>query len=70
MSGASSPEELLRRLSLTDQRPELTQTPQKKPRKGHPGLELSGNVISATFCVPYKIDYGSEGEWVSCGSCK
>ena len=66
-SGASSPEELLRRLSLTESRPKVTKHALPKSRKRYPGLELSGNVISATFCVPYKVDYGSEGEWVRLG---
>jgi trehalose 6-phosphate synthase/phosphatase len=70
VSGASSPEELLRRLSLTESRPKHTKHAPPKSRKRYPGLELSGNVISATFCVPYKIDHGSDGEWVRFGVCE
>lgn len=66
-AGASSPEELLRRLSLTEPRPQISKHAPPKSRKRYPGLELSGNVISATFCVPYKVNYGSRGEWVRLG---
>jgi trehalose 6-phosphate synthase/phosphatase len=60
----SSPElpptadEFLRRLSHPDN---------VDLRIAHDTLGLSGNIISATFCVPYKIGYSAEeGEWVSC----
>ncbi|EMC95574.1 glycosyltransferase family 20 protein [Baudoinia panamericana UAMH 10762] len=33
------------------------------PRSTHPGLNLSGHIISATFCVPYKIAYAPGAEW-------
>ncbi|KAK3718025.1 threalose-6-phosphate phosphatase [Vermiconidia calcicola] len=62
-AGARSPEELLRRLSLTRQSPEHQSAVDFNPRTAYPGLELSGNIISATFCVPYKINYGSDGDW-------
>ena len=64
LAGARSPEELLRRLSLTVQLPKDPAVAGFNPRTAYPGLGLSGNVISATFCVPYKIDYRSNGEWV------
>ena len=60
--GQASGAEILRRLSLTDERPKFSS--RTKSRKVYPGLELSGNIISAAFCVPYKVDYGSGGEWV------
>lgn len=62
-SGARQ-EELLRRLSLAGQRPKFPEVADYDPRTAHPELNLSGNVISATFCVPFKIDYGRSGEWV------
>lgn len=65
-SGARNGEELLRRLSLTGgprPGPELESI---DPHSAHPGLSLSGNVISAAFCVPYKIGYTTGGEWVRC----
>ena len=64
-NGQPRGEEILRRLSLTDQRPKYSS--RTKSRKEYSGLQLSGNIISATFCVPYKIDYGSGGEWVESG---
>ncbi|KAF2083233.1 glycosyltransferase family 20 protein, partial [Saccharata proteae CBS 121410] len=61
-AGARSGEELLRRLSLVD--------PSSKrdladidPRAAHPNLNLSGGVISATFCVPYNIGYSPGNDW-------
>ncbi|KJX93404.1 alpha,alpha-trehalose-phosphate synthase subunit Tps2 like protein [Zymoseptoria brevis] len=54
-------EALLRRLSL-HAKPNLDTAPWD-PRAAHPDLNLSGNVISATFCVPYKIGYTTTGEW-------
>lgn len=62
-AGARDGEELLRRLSLTGQAPKQD-VADVDPRTAHPGLSLSGNVISAAFCVPYKIGYTSTGEWV------
>ena len=63
-AGARSPEDLLRRLSLATQRPTHSEITGPNPRTTYPGLELSGNVISATFCVPYRISHGSSGKWV------
>lgn len=62
-AGARDGEELLRRLSLTGQpaKPDLADV---DPQAAHPSLSLSGNVISAAFCVPYKIGYTNTGEWV------
>lgn len=63
-AGARSPEELLRRLSITTQNPLDQNVADFNPRETFPELQLSGNVISATFCVPFKIRYGSDGQWV------
>ena len=63
-AGARSGEEILRRISLAAPSSNLPQVAALDPRAMHPGLDLSGNVISATFCVPYKINYASGGEWV------
>ncbi|CAL5866603.1 uncharacterized protein PFLUO_LOCUS812 [Penicillium psychrofluorescens] len=50
---ASSSMDLLRRLSLTaDASPS---SPEVDPRTQHPGLRLSGRLISAAFCIPYKL---------------
>jgi trehalose 6-phosphate synthase/phosphatase len=55
-------EALLRRLSL---KPDANSS-DFDPHAAHPSLGLSGNVISAAFCVPYKIGYTTTGEWVGC----
>jgi hypothetical protein len=62
-AGASSPEELLRRFSLAGRTRKLSDVTED-PRTLHPNLHLSGNVISATFCVPYRIGYSCNGNWV------
>jgi len=62
--GVRSGEELLRRLSLTGQRPQHPDLADVDPRAAHPNLHLSGHVISATFCVPYKINYAPGADWV------
>lgn len=64
-AGARSGEDLLRRLSLIGDpvgKPDLADV---DPRAAHPGLNLSGGVISATFCVPYQIGYSPGLDWVS-----
>lgn len=63
-SGARNGEELLRRLSLNGPPRPAPEVDSVDPRSAHPGLSLSGNVISAAFCVPYKIGYTTSGEWV------
>lgn len=63
-AGARSGEELLRRLSLIgdpNRKPDLADV---DPRAAHPSLNLSGGIISATFCVPYSIGYTPGFEWV------
>ncbi|KAF2807930.1 uncharacterized protein BDZ99DRAFT_420584 [Mytilinidion resinicola] len=62
-AGARSGEDLLRKLSLigdTVGKPDLADV---DPRAAHPGLNLSGGVISATFCVPYQIGYSPGLDW-------
>lgn len=58
----SSGEELLRRLSLTGDASPMT--PEIDPRSQHPGLKLSGRLISAAFCIPYKVYHKSGSDWV------
>lgn len=62
-NGAKNGEDILRRLSLTgsQSKPDFDSI---DPRTAHPGLGLSGNIISATFAVPYKVGYTTSGEWV------
>lgn len=58
---ASSGVDLLRRLSLTADSP---MSPETDPRTQHPGLHLSGRLISAAFCIPYKLNFRSGSDWV------
>ncbi|KAI5364151.1 Putative glycosyl transferase, family 20, HAD-superfamily hydrolase, subfamily IIB, HAD superfamily [Septoria linicola] len=62
VSGAKDGEDLLRRLSLTaaTSKPDFASI---DPSTAHPALGLSGNIISATFAVPYKVGYTTSGEW-------
>lgn len=57
----SSGMDLLRRLSLTSDSP---MSPETDPRVQHPGLRLSGRLISAAFCIPYKLNFQSGSDWV------
>jgi len=59
--GARSGRELLRRLSLVDSYG--TESVDIDPRTAHPGLRLSGNIISATFCIPYQLTHDPKGGW-------
>ena len=62
-SGAKTPAELLRRLSLVDSnRPVM---PDMDLRALHPNLNLSGGIISATFCIPHSLGFQSGRDWVS-----
>ncbi len=59
--GAKTPAELLRRMSLLGH--SRSQSFGFEPREQYPSLELSGNVISATFCIPHKVGFAANGEW-------
>jgi trehalose 6-phosphate synthase/phosphatase len=60
--GARTGAELLRRLSLVNSvsQPESMDI---DPQTSHPGLRLTGNVISATVCIPYSVGIRFGGEW-------
>lgn len=62
-AGARSGEELLRRLSLVSDPSAKHDLADIDPRAAHPGLNLSGRVISATFAVPYNIGYSPGNDW-------
>ncbi|EME42274.1 glycosyltransferase family 20 protein [Dothistroma septosporum NZE10] len=62
-AGVQNGEDLLRRLSLTGTTPSRQELQSFDPHATHPNLTLSGNIISAAFCVPYKIGYTTSGEW-------
>ena len=62
-TGARTSGELLRRLSLVDSdRPAIHEV---DPRTAFPSLNLSGGIISATFCIPHSVGFQSGQEWVS-----
>lgn len=58
--GAMSHQEVLRRLSLSSRgrRESISDI-----QSAVPDLQLSGNIISATFTLPYSIQYRAGGEW-------
>ncbi|KAJ5110768.1 Trehalose-phosphatase [Penicillium argentinense] len=58
---SSAGEDLLRRLSLTGHSSPMS--PEIDPRTEHPGLRLSGRLISAAFCIPYKLHYQPGSDW-------
>ena len=63
VSGARTSGELLRRLSLVDS--DRPTTPEIDPRTAFPSLNLSGGIISATFCIPHSLGFQSGQDWVS-----
>lgn len=63
---ASSGQDLLRRLSLAGDTPI---SPELDPRVEYPGLQLSGRLISAAFCIPYKLYHRAGSDWVSGEPC-
>lgn len=54
--------ELLRRLSLRGTPAVL----EAHPREQYPSLNLSGRIISAAFCIPYKLYLRKGHDWVRC----
>lgn len=63
--GARNGEDLLRRFSLSGAGTKYPDLVDVDPRAAHKNLNLSGHVISATFCVPYKLRYTPGADWVS-----
>ncbi|OCK96538.1 glycosyltransferase family 20 protein [Cenococcum geophilum 1.58] len=63
VAGARTGEELLRRLSLVGDPTSKHDLADVDPRAAHPSLNLSGGVISATFCVPYTLGYCPGLDW-------
>ncbi|KAJ9328331.1 CAZyme family GT20 [Paecilomyces variotii] len=61
MEGARSGPELLRRLSLVGE--STPKTPGTDLRAAHPGLKLTGRIINAAFCIPYKLGFRSGADW-------
>lgn len=63
-AGARDGEDLLRRLSMAGQRPKSQDPMESDPKSAYPTLNLSGNIISATFAVPHSIGYTPGEDWV------
>ena len=59
---AKSPKEILRRLSLVGS--SFPNLPDPDPRQVYPGLNLTGRIISAAFCIPYKVRFHMDSDWV------
>lgn len=38
---------------------------ERDPRSENPALNLSGGMISATFCIPYSLQHRKGADWVS-----
>ncbi|KAH7349105.1 glycosyltransferase family 20-domain-containing protein [Pyrenochaeta sp. MPI-SDFR-AT-0127] len=62
-AGARSGEELLRRLSTVEDPATKNDLADVDPRAAHPGLNLTGRIISATFAVPYSLGHSPGNEW-------
>lgn len=65
-TGLGSREKMVQRKGKTNDQTKLTASSQQALRKKYPTLGLSGRIISANFYIPYEVDLGSEGEWVTC----
>ena len=61
-TGAKSAHDILRRMSLAamGRRESISDI-----RARNPDLALSGNIISATFTIPYSLEYRTGKDWVS-----
>jgi trehalose 6-phosphate synthase/phosphatase len=62
-AGARTGEELLKRLSVSSESTKKHDLADVDPRAAHPGLNLSGKLISATFAVPYNLNYSKGNDW-------
>lgn len=65
--GAKSGHDILRRMSLSSHQRHVSLI-DVDPRAANPSLSLSGSVISATFCIPYSLQYRKGRDWVSLSS--
>ena len=62
--GASSGQEILRRMSLAGGRARSESIVDLDPKSSNPALGLSGGIISATFCIPHSLRYRKGQDWV------
>ena len=60
---SKTPAGLLQKMTLAEDK----STSSQNTRQAYPALKLSGNIISATICLPYNFEYGPSG-WV-CDAC-
>lgn len=67
-AGATSNHEILRRMSLNAGQQRRDSLADIDPRAANPSLNLSGGVISATFCIPHSLKYRKGADWVSWSS--
>jgi hypothetical protein len=64
-AGARSGRELLRRMSLAGTQRQTIDNFNIDPLSAYPTLGLSGNIISAVFCMPNVLVYnGKDQDWV------
>lgn len=58
-TGTNAPSESFQKPSLVEDKPAIAQN----TKQAYPTLKLSGNIISATICLPYNFEHGPSG-WV------
>ena len=70
-AGAQDGHEILRRLSMSSGAQSRQSLSDTDPVAANPSLGLSGGVISATFCIPYSVEYrkGADRAWVRFAQC-
>ncbi|CZT10369.1 probable trehalose-6-phosphate phosphatase [Rhynchosporium agropyri] len=62
-SGAKSNDEILRRMSLNAGEERRESLADVDPRAANEALNLSGGIISATFCIPQSLKYRKGQDW-------
>lgn len=62
-AGARTEEEPSGKPSGTANQPSNKDLADVDPRAAHPGLNLSGRIISATFAIPYSVGYSAGNDW-------
>lgn len=62
-AGAQSEDEVVEKLKEIPDPATKHDLADVDPRAAHPGLNLSGRIISATFAVPYDIGYSQGNDW-------
>ncbi|KAM0132086.1 hypothetical protein ACHAP3_006522 [Botrytis cinerea] len=62
-TGTLSNQEVLRRMSLAPGRERQNSLSDLDPRAAHPSLNLTGGIISATFCIQQSLMYRKGSDW-------